>query len=218
MKSPPPLATMMTSTAGLSSSFWSAAMTSPTDLSPCTAACSTTNSTSGHRSFALVRTSFSASESFPVTNPMTPGRKGVSSSAPGQTGLHWRVGPSASRASRGFRQVRCGASRAHSCSVFPFDPPAGFDLSNDAVALVEPVRDSLLGATPDGDGYLRIGFGIGEFSVDISRRLAPLGDLGFHPHRTQAVDISTHQFREFLDRPGGLGGGVVGGVGHRFPG
>jgi len=84
--------------------------------------------------------------------------------------------------------------------------------------LVEPLGDSLLGATPDGDGYLRVSFGIGEFSVDISRRLAPLGDFRFYPHRAQAVDVSAHELGEFLDGPGSFGGGVIRGSGHRLPG
>ena len=75
-KSPPPRATIITSTSGSWSRTLSASMTSVTHRSPCIAACWTLKDTSGQRRVALVSTSFSASESLPVTKPIVPGRKG----------------------------------------------------------------------------------------------------------------------------------------------
>ena len=73
---PPPRAMTMTSTSGRESSSRSARMIWATAVLPWTATSRISNSTAGHRSAALRRTSFLASESRPVIRPIRWGSSG----------------------------------------------------------------------------------------------------------------------------------------------
>ncbi len=205
-KSPPPRATMMTSTSGSVSSDLIAPATSDHARSPCTDAYRMRNCTAGQRSWALRSTSFSASESLPVTRPMHARQERQALLAVG--GEQPLVGEFAAQRFE-FREQIADADMTDVVDLHregaALGPPLRLHEGDDAVALAELLLEFHQRRRPDPERQRDVLREVLDLAVGVAARESPLGDLALDPDGAEPVDVVLELARHHRDRPRCLG-------------
>ncbi len=201
-KSPPPRATMITSTSGSASSSRIAAATSAAARSPCTAACRTRKTTDGQRSCALRSTSFSASLSLPVTRPMHAGRNGQRLLAVGVEEPLRRELPA--QPLEPFEQI-AESDVAHGQHLHreraALDPELGLRQGDDVVALLELLAELGARRRPELEREGHIALEVFELAEHGAVALVPLGQLALDPDGAEPLDVALDLAGDDGDRP-----------------